>query len=951
MEIEKFVEPSAEYRPVPFLSVNDDVREDRLLWIAKEFVDKGWGGLFFHARVGLLTPYMGKRWFKLLESCTALYKEIGGRLWLYDENGWPSGQGGGQVSALRPQFRAKILKCVKAENRRPPFGTIRSERIRSGQGKLVYHFVVVTLPRGSLPDLLNPEAVREFITSTHENYKQHLGDEFGKTIPGIFTDEPQYATYHMLERESALPWTDKLPERFKEEHGYELLPNLPSLFFDVGEFRKVRFHFFSTVTRLFVESYTRQIYEWCEKNNLKYTGHYEWENSLVGQIRTIGSAMQHYEYMHYPGIDHLGRGLHDPWVEKQVSSVASQLGKERTLSETYGVSGQSLSFHDRRWIGNWQYALGINFLNHHLALYSLRGERKRDYPPTLSPHQPWWSYNKIVADHFARLSYILSQGRRVVDVLVIHPICSAWCEYRPGETRPVELIFEEFTRLTNNLLASQIDFEYGEEFLLEKYASAEGGKLRVGEARYSFVVIPTMTSLKQTTFALLKQLKKSGGKIICVGQRPSMVEGAYSEELARFLGGLPLLANTREALSSVLPRNLSPIREIKRLDGAPLSDLLVHRRRLGDERLCFVVNTNYSLPMTVSMDFEKDRPVLDLDPSTGQAYQCPERLTTEIAPGEGRIFIEGTRLEAEERAPFPKITSVRQIGGPWRILRLDPNQCVLDFARVKFGTGGWSRLLPVWKVEDEVKKRGVGCEFEIRFDFESDVRRAVGLVVEDMDRYEVYVNGKRVECDPDGWWLDPSFKRVDLPSDMIREKNQVVLRSRYDTDLPIEDIYLIGDFGVDVSGKLARLCDEPEQVPEIDDLRRWGYPFYSGRIRIEGRVEAVSERAGERDEAYLEFDELGAVVAEFELDGEPAGLALWPRYRVPVGRFLRKRPAKLAITLISSLRNLLGPRHWQADEFTGVSPLSFRDRNGWTDSYVGIPLGIKGLRLVYVAHG
>ena len=193
--------------------------------------------------------------------------------------------------------------------------------------------------------------------------------------------------------------------------------------------------------------------------------------------------MQHYEYMQQPGIDHLGRGLHNPWVEKQAASVASQLGKKRVLSESYGVAGQSLSFHDRRWIGTWQYALGINFLNHHVAQYSLRGIRKRDYPPTLSPHQPWWRYNRIVADYFARLSYLLSQGRRMVDILVISSIGSAWCEYRPSDWGPVEEISRGFEELAHKLLSRQLDFEYGEESIIERHSAVEGSLLRVGRSR------------------------------------------------------------------------------------------------------------------------------------------------------------------------------------------------------------------------------------------------------------------------------------------------------------------------------------------------------------------------------------------------------------------------------------------------------------------------------------
>ena len=52
----------------------------------------------------------------------------------------------------------------------------------------------------------------EFIRVTYEAYKDAVGDEFGKTIPSIFTDEPQFAGkdplgYALSGADSTFPWT------------------------------------------------------------------------------------------------------------------------------------------------------------------------------------------------------------------------------------------------------------------------------------------------------------------------------------------------------------------------------------------------------------------------------------------------------------------------------------------------------------------------------------------------------------------------------------------------------------------------------------------------------------------------------------------------------------------------------------------------------------------------
>jgi len=946
VKIEDFRNPPVDYRPVPFLSINDDIGEERLLNLAEEFLDKGWGGLFFHARTGLITPYMGNRWFNLVRSCVKRYSELGGRFWIYDEQGWPSGQGGGQVTWRGPELRNKILKCIPAERGLPPAGTIRSQVVSSGERKRKWNFVVRVMPAGWLPDLLEPTAVRAFIESTHDLYEFHVGDEFGSTVPGVFTDEPQYTTHFTLEREKALPWTDRLPGEFESEHGYSVLDNLPSLFFDTGNYRKVRYDFFSTVTRLFVDAYSSQIYNWCEERELKYTGHYEWEDSFLGQIHCIGSAMQHYEYMQQPGIDHLGRGLHNPWVEKQVASVASQLGKERVLSETYGVSGQSLSFHDRRWIGTWQFAHGINFLNHHLSLYSLRGERKRDYPPTLSPHQPWWRHNRVMADYFSRLSYILSRGRRMVDVLVVSSLGSAWCEYRPSDQGAVERIFRGFSELTENLLARQIDFEYGEEFIMARHGRISGRKLLVGRSGYRVMILPPMGSVKASTFEFMRDLVDAGGHVILVGERPTMVEGERSPELARFAESLPLVPNERDAVCPALKPFLPITPAIRRLSGADEDRLLVHRRKEGPVELLYVVNTDYSRPMLLEIGYPAGSDVKELVPLTGEVRACPQVLEIDLAAGDGRVFATGLEAGAdgEWEGTIGGEISSEPIQGNWSIRREDPNVAVMDFTRWRQPGGEWSGLVPVWRANDATGKLTEASEFEVRYEFDLEVGVELDLVIEDARRYDVYVNGTRVPSDTGEWWLDCGFTRIPIGGVVKRGRNSVTIRGRRDSDLSIEDAYLLGQFAVRVDGrKTPLLIREDPRSTDVSDIRGAGYPFYAGTVELQCEFDVNASRGT----PWIEFDELGGTYAEFHANGRELGDIFWRDYRLNADGFLKPGRNRIVIRLTNDLRNLLGPRHWRGGEFTGVNPNSFRDDQGWTDAYVGVPLGIGGLRVTW----
>jgi len=181
---------------------------------------------------------------------------------------------------------------------------------------------------GAAPvDVLNPEVIAAFIRLTHDEYEKVIGDQFGKACPGSFTDEPSYVPWGHPNMFGMVPWTGRMEKEFKARRGYALKPHLASLFFDEGDYRRVRVDFYCTVTELFVEAYSKQIYDWCEQRGIVATGHMMMEAGLVCETQAVGASMAHYEWMQVPGIDHLAYFTYDsPVLPKQCASVASQLG-------------------------------------------------------------------------------------------------------------------------------------------------------------------------------------------------------------------------------------------------------------------------------------------------------------------------------------------------------------------------------------------------------------------------------------------------------------------------------------------------------------------------------------------------------------------------------------------------------------------------------------------------
>ncbi|RLF14197.1 MAG: hypothetical protein DRJ66_06490 [Thermoprotei archaeon] len=985
---EIFRSPPKEYKGAPFWSINDILRPEEVRRQVKLMDEGGFGGAFFHAREGLVTPFLSDEWFNSFKVAVNEAKKRGMYIWIYDELRWPSGFAGGLVPSLDERYRAKALVMIIdniAFQGKEVIATFRCklgkdglpksyEKAKPGEASSEYvylTFLKYVAPIGDLwysgfcyVDLLDKQTVRKFIEIAYQPYVKRFKDEIGKTIPGVFTDEPNIssskpkAPWRIPPRGArfplyALPWTDELPNRFKELHGYDLLDRLPELFFDIGNYMKTRYDYWKTVTLMFVEAFSKQIYEWCEKYNLKLTGHYLAEDTLISQLTCAGAVMPHYEYMHIPGIDHLGMHIWGTLLTaKQVASVANQLGKERVLCETYGCTGNYPSFEDRKWIGDWLLVMGINFLNHHLVPYSMRGRRKRDFGLNFHWSQPWWRYNALIEDYFTRLSYVLSQGMRVVNVLVIHPIGSVWASYSPANYEKAREIDEQFRSLLRMLLGLHIDFELGDEILMEKYGRVEERALCIGRAKYDVVIIPPCYTLSKNTVKLLSEFIERGGKVIAIKPIPTMVDGEESEEIKKLMKKVRIV---EKIAYEDLRKALHDISKQVIIEGDEEGNVLYHLRKVDDSLVLFLCNVSRDKRYDMLKVGIKGRyKVEKWDAFTGEVIEIPAEiqddytwLNISLDPVGSLLLV--LRPGRPKRGTLPRLVRVgdMKISDKWLVKRHEPNVLVLDYCRVSTG-GAWSEPLPVPLAHDKITKKGMGTKYRLRFEFTSDVElrgREVYLVIENPEKLErITVNGVEI-TKPCGHWIDWNFVKFDISEVVGKGLNTVELEGVVDLEPEIENIYIIGDFGVKVAPKgKAKIIEEPREV-KIGDLCAQGYPFYGGCIDL---IRQVEIHVPEDSKVYLEMGKLMAALGIIYVNGKEVCKVIGRSPKVEITDYIKEGANEIRVTLVGTLRNVLGPLHYTGGDPEFISPETFLYiKERWTDEYVLMPFGIDDVRVVF----
>lgn len=476
---DRFSDPPRAYTLVPFWFWNDDLTEDELKRQIDDFEAHGVYGFIPHARIGLPESigFMSDAFlhFHRVAVDYAATKDM--VVILYDEGMYPSGSCAGRVVAENPRHAARCLQRREAGplgpdeelvaerdgfvyvNRRS-MGTIRGVHYGTDDGE------PNAPPAG---DILNPEATASFFRLTLDRFHETLAEHFGKTILGVFTDEPNVLGRGALR--DVRPWTWGFEAFLAEYLGYDFLPYLAALWDNAyPDADRFRGDFRRAVNARLDAAYYAPYSRWCEAHGIALTGHPA-DPMDIGVLR----------HFHIPGQDIVWRYI-EPFQDKSLEgpqstmakcSVSAQrhYGRARNANECFGAYGWEFTYDEMRWITNWLLVRGVNLIMPHAFYYSVRDGRGDERPPDVGPNNVWWDGYKTYADYARRLCWMLSHGAHVCDVAILGSATELpW--------RAARVLFE-----------GQRDFNYLDSDTLLREAVVDGDAIRVRDMAYRALVV------------------------------------------------------------------------------------------------------------------------------------------------------------------------------------------------------------------------------------------------------------------------------------------------------------------------------------------------------------------------------------------------------------------------------------------------------------------------------
>jgi hypothetical protein len=617
---------------------------------------------------GMEVAYLSDEYFDLIAHTCEQMRQREMLLWLYDEGGWPSGMAGGAVVATDPAYSLWTLAR-------------RDSGVQPVQPLLKFGY----------PDLMNPEATQCFIEKTHERYRQFLGHEFGRTVRGIFTDEPRLAGRIGT---NCIPWSPLVPDAFEKEHGYPLEKVLPRLFDpdpiddETGLIRRAYLH---TISTLIANNYYRPIRQWCDRWNLLFEGHHSGEDEFSRHGQVFGDFMQQARHYHIPGVDTIWRQIFPGKPGGNYVGLASSIswlrGERLAVSESFSVYGSGLTLEQMHWVTAFQIVRGVNKIGFMPIQESVRGERRIGLCTDISPRTPIWRDLDMVVDFVREAARFSASGQAQPRIGVFYRTELIGEE----DGRRFDEEHEQLCEHIHDSLASLIFL--GIEDL--RHGVMGVGGLKLGPVQIAVLVLHATLPLTADESEVLSDLANQGLRIIWVGDEASWT--SFSRSLA---------------LTTATP-NIQHLKDISHIDLSEYSPLLLDDRVRGvrllplreDEEDRFLFFNENSYPVTMSFRLRRTAP-------SRRLIECPLEHQTlqEVPPFDAAGGVYTLHLDAGQMRALASVPVAQDVASREIPLRTTPSR--------KWQIHETRPLDIAWKIEEEER-------FVIREDVEVEQPKRV----------------------------------------------------------------------------------------------------------------------------------------------------------------------------------------------------------------------------------
>ena len=413
-------------------------------------------------------------------------------------------------------------------------------RFRVPDGAWTLYVLHLTRNRGARRQYINmmsAESCRILIDAVYEPVWAHYADDFGKTIAGFFSDEPELGNGHLYEMRKPIwqmedqAWSAEVQEILTDRYGDGWIARMPLLWeqeFDSEAAADVRLCYMDAVTRLVERNFSEQMGGWCREHGVRYIGHLiEDENQHTRSGCSLGHYFRGLGGQDMAGIDVIsgqvrpggevdeerrsGRFFHFVLGRLAGSqAVIDPLKHGDSMCEIFGAYGWREGVRLEKYLADHMLVRGINHFVPHA--FSMAKYPDGDCPPHFYAHghNPQIRHFGALMLYMNRVSTLMGAGEPVAETAVLYGAESDWM----GRCMPPEDVAEPLAR-------EQISYDFIPADVFsrpERYRTDLSQGLSVSGRRYRALILPACEHLAPAVKDVLSELEKKNVLILDAGK-------------------------------------------------------------------------------------------------------------------------------------------------------------------------------------------------------------------------------------------------------------------------------------------------------------------------------------------------------------------------------------------------------------------------------------------------
>lgn len=408
--------------------------------------------------------------------------------------------------------------------------------------------------RKSYMNMLDRKSCKLLLDAVYEPHWEHYKQDFGTTIAGFFSDEPEigngvyFKNDLRIGQDYDMPWSREMERLLPQLMGKDWKRILPLVWDQSPENElpaaQARCLFMDAVTRLVEECFSKQIGGWCEAHGVEYIGHViEDGNAHTHTANSLGHYFRGLSGQHMAGIDNIGgqvlpfredappEGYHRFLDGRDGEFYHFMLGKlgqsmaaiqpekqGRCMCEIFGNYGWTEGPRMEKYLADHFMVQGINrFVPH---AFSAKKYPDPDCPPHFYAHghNPQYRAFGSLVSYMNRICALISDGKACVDTAVLYHAEAEWAG---------DFMFGQ--KVTRELMEHQIDCHVIPQDVFTERARyvSESGKdgLLVNGNCYHTLFIPYAKHITAALSETVRELSASGCRVCFVGGKPDTVLG------------------------------------------------------------------------------------------------------------------------------------------------------------------------------------------------------------------------------------------------------------------------------------------------------------------------------------------------------------------------------------------------------------------------------------------